>query len=101
MLLHPVNKGDRILPRRLTDQAVLGIVQRRGAEAGVAHFSPHDLRRTFVSDLLDAGADISTAKKLAEHSSETTTGRYDRRGEEAKRKAARLLHIPYVRRSCP
>ncbi len=96
-LFHPVNKGDRILPRRMTDQAVLGIVRRRGLEAGVAHFSPHDLRRTFVSDLLDAGADISTAKRLAGHSSETTTGRYDRRGEEAKIKAARLLHVPYVR----
>jgi integrase/recombinase XerD len=55
-LFCPVNKGDRIAFRRLTDQAVLGIVRKRGEEAGVARFSPHDLRRTFVSDLLDAGA---------------------------------------------
>jgi integrase len=97
-LFHPVNKGDRITLRRMTDQAVLGIVRKRAEEANVARFSPHDLRRTFVSDLLDAGADISTAKRLAGHSSEATTGRYDRRGEEAKKKAARLLHVPYVRR---
>ena len=81
----------------MTDQAVLGITRKRGKEAGIARFSPHDLRRSFVSDLLDAGADISTAKRLAGHSSEVTTGRYDRRGEEAKMKAAKLLHVPYVR----
>jgi integrase len=97
-LFAPVNKGDRITLRRMTDQAVFGIVRRRGDEAGIARFSPHDLRRTFVSDLLDAGADLTTTKKLAGHSSEVTTGRYDRRGEEAKKKAAHLLHVPYVRR---
>jgi integrase len=94
----PVNKGDRIAFRRMRDQAILGIVRKRGDEAGIARFSPHDLRRTFVSDLLDAGADLSTTKRLAGHSSETTTGRYDRRGEEAKKKAAQLLHVPYIRK---
>lgn len=81
----------------MTDQAVLWLCRRRGEQAGVARFSPHDLRRTFVSDLLDAGADLSTTKRLAGHANEATTGRYDRRGEEAKKKAASLLHVPYVR----
>lgn len=93
-----INKSGRITIHRMTDQAVLHILRKRANEAGVASFSPHDLRRSFISDLLDAGADISTAQQLAGHSNVTITARYDRRGEAAKRKAAELLHVPYLRR---
>jgi len=98
-LLHPVDKAGRIARRRMTDQAVLAILRRRAAAAGVRGFSPHDLRRSFIGDLLDAGADIATVQRLVGHSSVTTTARYDRRGEATKREAAGLLRIPYA--SCP
>ena len=78
----------------MTDQAVLDILRARGKEAAIASFSPHDLRRTFISNLLDAGADISTVQKLAGHSSPVTTAKYDRRGEETKRLAVERLSIP-------
>lgn len=96
-LFHPVNKGGRILPSRMTSQAVYNMLSKRAAEASVKALSPHDLRRTFVGSLLDAGADIATVARLAGHANVQTTARYDRRPEEAKRKAAAMLHFPWQR----
>ncbi|HBL14352.1 MAG TPA: integrase [Cyanobacteria bacterium UBA11162] len=90
-LLCPIRKGGEIELRHMTPQAVLLIVQKRAKEAGVDSFSPHDFRRTFCSDLLDAGVDIVTVQKLAGHASPLTTAKYDRRGEETKRKAVQCL----------
>lgn len=90
-----INKGGKIRPGRLTTQAVYNMLQKRAKQAGVKDFSPHDFRRTFVSDLLEAGADIAIVAKMAGHASVTTTARYDRRPEAAKQKAANLLHVPY------
>jgi site-specific recombinase XerD len=93
-----INKGGRLAAGRLTPQAIYYMLATRATAAGVATFSPHDLRRTFVSDLLEAGADIATVAKMAGHSNIQTTARYDRRPEQAKQAAAKLLHIPYRRR---
>ena len=90
--------GNLIFGRRLTPQAIYHLLAMRAKRTGVKFFTPHDLRRTFVSNLLDAGVDIATVAKMAGHSNIQTTARYDRRPEEAKQRAARLLHIPYTKR---
>lgn len=93
-LLCQVNKAGRVVLQRLTPQAVLYLLQKRAKEAGVASFSPHDFRRTFAGDLLDAGIDLVTVQKLMGHSSPDTTSRYCRRSEETKRRAVQTLKIP-------
>lgn len=94
-----INKGGKLdTSKPINSQAIYNMLQKRAAEAGVKEFSPHDLRRTFVSDLLDKGADIATVSKMAGHANVQTTARYDRRPEEAKKKAASLLHVPYMSR---
>lgn len=94
-LFWPIHRSGKPEARRMTAHAVLFVLRKRGDEAGVGAFSPHNLRRTFISDLLEAGADISTVQGLAGHANVQTTVRYDRRGEQAKRKAAALLHVPF------
>jgi integrase/recombinase XerD len=55
-----ITKGGQITQERLTDQGIYHILDTRRQQANMAPFTPHDLRRTFAGDLLDAGVDLST-----------------------------------------
>lgn len=85
--------------RHLTDQSIYNMVKTRAKQAHVSAVAVHDFRRTFIGDLLDAGADLATAQRLAGHASPTTTARYDRRPAETARRAVSLLHVPYQSRA--
>ncbi len=80
----------------LRSDQVYRAVQARRRRAGVVPFTPHDLRRTYISHLLDRGADLVTVQRLAGHRRIETTAHYDRRPEGAARRAADLLTVPYV-----
>ena len=89
----------------LTRQAVEYVAQQVkvaateiAAQAGLCAFSPHDLRRTSISDLLDLTGDLALVSELAGHANPATTKRYDRRPAENRRLAARSLRVPYQRR---
>ncbi len=92
-LICPVNKGGRVTIRHFAadGDGIYKLVKARAEKAGIAHFSPHDFRRTFCSDLLAEGEDVFTVQDLAGHASPMTTKRYDRRGEARKRKAVQKL----------
>jgi len=81
-------------PAPMTGQAVADILARRLAEAGASTRTPHDFRRTFIGELLDAGVDLATAQALVGHSSPATTARYDRRPERRRREAVDRLTLP-------
>lgn len=77
----------------LTGEAIRQMLQRKARAAGIPLFSPHDLRRTYAGDLLDAGADLPTVAAMMGHASVVSTAQYDRRGVRAAREAASRLTI--------
>ena len=94
-ILYAVTSGGSVTDKGITGDALLRLCQRLAKRSGVQPFSPHDLRRTYASRLLDAGADVLATQRLMGHASVVTTARYDRRDERAGRDAAELVALPY------
>jgi len=60
-------KGGRVLPKGITPQAILKILQRLASKTEVDGISPHDLRRTFITELISRGGDLFSVQGLAGH----------------------------------
>ncbi|MDO4412152.1 site-specific tyrosine recombinase XerD [Cutibacterium sp.] len=78
-----VGNGDHALllntrGRRLSRQSAWAAIRRAGQAAGlnVEHLSPHSLRHSYATHLLDGGADVRVVQELLGHSSVTTTQIY-------------------------
>ena len=61
---------------RLTRQGSWGVLHAAAERAGLADVSPHTLRHSFATHLLDGGADIRVVQELLGHASVTTTQIY-------------------------
>jgi integrase/recombinase XerD len=79
-------------PAPLTPRMVWYILARYVKTAGLKkRISPHSLRHTAITLVLDAGATIRQAQTMAGHADPKTTVRYDRTREDLDKSAVHLI----------
>lgn len=93
-----IRQGGTILHSGMSGAAVYGVLGKRAKEAGVKNITPHDLRRTCITNMIDAGVDSITIADQSGHENVNMVARYDRGKDRRKRDAAGRLHMAWERR---
>jgi integrase/recombinase XerD len=63
--------------KHLTRAMVFTVIRKAATQAGIEKkISPHTLRHSFATHLVENGADISTVQQMLGHANITTTERY-------------------------
>ena len=88
-----VLNGKVIQARGISPETIYSVVTARTNYVLGEKFTPHDMRRTYISSLLANGVDISTVSKLAGHKSIITTQLYDKRGADSLKRAVNTLSV--------
>lgn len=97
-LFNSMYRNGVILDHGISPQGVYDMLKRRATKAGITPITLIDFRRTYINNLLEAGADLATVSRMAGHTDINYTARYDRRSETTEENAAKLLQVPYKRR---
>ena len=85
--------GHILLEKPLSESAITLILKERLSIAGQKEATPHDLRRTFATRLIEDGNDLVKVQRAMGHANVQTTARYDRRGNKDQKLMASKVRI--------
>src|SRR6202035_5516703 len=102
--VHSEALGDRGMTERTMNRLLMGYLERLpgamqekeqpdGSKLRECLFSPHSLRATAATLLLDSGVPIEAVQDLLDHKHITTTQIYDKRRRAVKDSASHKMHI--------